>query len=1057
MKKVLFALSLMVMAGLSALAQTTNVTGTVTDAGDGFPIPGVSVFVKGTTIGTVTMPDGTYTLAVPDDATAVVFSFVGMTTQEVAFTGQTTIDVALESDAIDMDEVVVTALGISKDKKAIGYASTSVAGDEIAGSQSVNPMNALQGKVAGIDISSAPGPGATQNVMIRGSSSFGSNQPLYVVDGVPIVNAQNRSGSSLNAQVDFGSGINALNPDDIEEMTILKGAAATALYGSRAANGVILVTTKSGKNTNGKLQINYDGSIAISRVGRIPERQSMFGQGWSGNRALDENGNWGAPYDGKERVWGNVVDNSQQLKPYEYLEDRVRDFYDYGVNYKNAISASGGNEKTNYFFSLSNNSVDGVLPESVDTYDRTTLATRGSHKAGAIKVSTSLNYSNEKTKAVPSGQGTTVFRSLWEIPEDVSIVDFEDYKNNKFNTLDNYFTPYGINPYYSLNENKAEQSKNKFFGKVQLDLELSDHLDATYRFGGDIETSTAESMQAQISFSNGAPNEGSSTESPGSYEIHKRTRYETNHDAYITYNNGFGDLNINAMVGTNINEQGYDRVGGVVNALDVPGFYNLQNGLSDPIAEQYKRKRRLVGLFTNIDFDYKNFAYLTLTARNDWSSTLPKENNSYFYPGITGSFLFSEFANNQGGSLGPISFGKIRVAYGWTGNDANPYVVYPVFEKGESPNPGYPGVDDLVFPLGGVNSWMVSNTLGSLDLAPELTKEFEAGLEMNFFNNRFGFDFSFYDKLTEGLITALPMDPSTGYTSQTTNLGDVKNTGVELMLHGTPVKKGNFSWDISVNYAQNKNEVVKSSGGEIFLAGFGGTSIVAIEGEEMGLFKTTVPKTVEIDGVEHLVVDGNGMVQAKSDLEVLKDKSVNEKFRAGLTNTFTYKGLSVGATLDLRYGGYMFSYQKDYMHWTGSAIESTLNDRHTFIIPNSVVENADGTYSENTTPVSSSELHTFYSNGGFDRDDYAIIDKSYLKLRQVNVSYNLPRSWYSKLKVTNARISFVAANILLWTPAENQYIDPETTSFGNDISAKFGEFGANPTNQTYTFSLSLSF
>jgi len=1048
----------MVIVGLQSLmAQTNEITGTVTDATDGFPIPGVSVFVKGTTIGTITRGDGTYVLSIPTDATTLSFSFIGMKGVEVSIEGKSVIDVAMESETIGVDEVVVTALGISKDKKAIGYAATSVSGDEIANSQAVNPMNALQGKVAGIDISTAPGPGATQNVMIRGTSSFGSNQPLYVVDGVPIVNAQNRSGDNLNAQVDFGSGINAINPDDIADMTVLKGAAATALYGSRAANGVILITTKSGKDTGGKMQINYDGSLAVSRVSRIPSRQSMFGQGWSGERALDENGNWGPLYDGKDRPWGNVVDNTQQVKPYVFLEDRVRDFYELGLNYKNAFSASGGNETTNYFFSVSNNSVNGVQPGDVDTYDRTTLATRGSHKSGKLTISTSVNYSNEKTKVVPSGQGSSVFRSLWEIPEDVSILDLEDY-NSKFNNLDNYFTPYGVNPYFALNENGAEQTKNKFFGKVQLDAELTNSIKATYRFGGDLENSTSDSWQAQIAYTNpDAPNYGSSAETPGTYENVKRTRYEFNHDAFVTYTSAFGNFNVNAMVGMNVNEQGYSAVSGVVQALDVPGFYNLQNGLADPIASQYKSKRRLVGIFTNIDFDYKNYAYLTLTARNDWSSTLPTDNNSYFYPGITGSFLFSEFAKAQGGDLGIISYGKVRAAYGWTGKDASPYVVNATYAKGSSANPGYPGVESLTFPLGGVNSWMVSNILGSPDLAPELTREFELGLEMNFFNNRLGFDFSYYDRYTEGLISNLPMDPSTGYTSQTTNLGDVQNTGIEVMLHGTPIKKGDFSWEIRANYAQNKNEMVELAEGEIFLGGFGNASIVAIKGEEMGLFKSSVPRTVEIDGQKHVIVDGNGMVQAAPDMEVLKDKSINEKFRAGITNTFTYKGISLGATLDLRYGGYMYSYQKDYMHWTGSAVESTMNDRHTFIIPNSVVDNGDGTYSENTTPVSSTNWHTFYSNGGFERDNFAIIDKSYLKLRQVNLSYNLPRSWYSALNISNARVSFVAANILLWTPSENPYIDPETTSFGNDVSAKFGEFGANPTNQTYTFSLSLSF
>lgn len=463
-------------------AQQKTITGTVISADDGLSIPGVSVLVKGTSKGTITDINGKYIINVGNNA-VLQFSFVGMHTQEIVVGTSTTINVTLEPETIGVEEVVITALGIKREKKAVGYAATSFGGDEIADSKVVNPMNAIQGKVAGVDISSAPGPGATQNVIIRGASSFGSNQPLYVVDGVPIVNAQNRAGDNLNSQVDFGSGINALNPDDIEDMTVLKGAAATALYGSRAANGVILITTKSGKNTQGKLKVTYDGTVALSRIGRIPMRQDQFGQGWSGYHALEENGNWGPRYDDKMRPWGNVVDNQQQVAPYSFLPDRIRDFYEIGTNYKNAISLMGGNETTNYYFSFSNNQVDGVMPDDVDSYKRTTLSARGAHKADRLTISTSVNYSKEDTKVVPSGQGTSVFRSLWEVPENISVADFKDY-NSTFNNLDNYFTPYGINPYFSLYENGSNQDKNKVFGKVQAVYEILNNLTATYRLGG---------------------------------------------------------------------------------------------------------------------------------------------------------------------------------------------------------------------------------------------------------------------------------------------------------------------------------------------------------------------------------------------------------------------------------------------------------------------------------------------------------------------------------------------------------------------------------------------
>ena len=1057
MKKCLFSMLILFVIGLqSVLAQSREVSGVVTSADDGLSIPGVSVIVKGTTIGTTTDFDGNYSLNVPADGKVLVFSFVGMTMQEREITSST-INVVMETESIGMDEVVVTAMGVTREKKALGYAATSIGGEEIGKSQAINPMNALQGKVAGVDISTAPGPGATQNVIIRGTSSFGNNQPLYIVDGVPITNEQNRSGDNLNSQVDFGSGINALNPDDIEDMTVLKGAAATALYGSRAANGVIMITTKSGKNTDGKLKVSYNGSVTVSRVGRLPDVQTQFGQGWSGDRALDENGNWGAAYDGKDRVWGNIVDNSQQIKPYVFLKDRVRDFYDYGKNVKNSVSLSGGNASTNFFLSLSQNSVDGVIPTDSDSYDRYTIATKASHKAGKLTISANVNFSSEKTNAVASGQGTSVFRSLYESANDISIVDLKDYKN-KFNNLDNYFTPYGVNPYYVLNENGAEQNKQKLFGKFQLDYDVNNDLKLSYRFGGDFETSTSESHTAVIAFSPDSPNLTSGPKNPGEYIQTRRERTQINHDFIASFSKPLSeDFTLNAIAGVNVNERKYDWLEGKISSIDIPGKYDLFNSYAPSTSDMYKEKRRLIGVYANVDFSYRNYAYLTLTARNDWSSTLPLASNDYFYPGVTGSFLITDFLKYNDIDSGILSFAKVRAAYGMTGNDADVYYIYDRYVSALSNHPGYPNVDDLQFPLGGVNAYSVSNRLGNPDLENELTKEFEFGVEARFFNNRLGFDMSYYNRLTEGLIEELPKDPSSGYTTQLANLGDVRNKGFEIVIDGTPIKTKDFSWNISWNIAINDNKVEKLDVGEVNLGGFGGGGIYAVEGKSMGQFKFSRVKTVDVDGVMKTVVDGSGNPQGTAESEYI-GKDINEDYRMGLTNTFTWKGLSLGATFDFRYGGYMYSYTKDYLHWTGANPESVNNDRRTFLVPNSVISDGQGGYVENTTPVDPTALHKFYGDGGgFNGDEDAIIDRSYLKLRNVSLAYELPKNLCDKLHVNNVRLSLSASNILLWTADENVYIDPETTTFGNDVSAKFGEYGAGPSNEFYTFGLSFGF
>ncbi|MDO6738946.1 SusC/RagA family TonB-linked outer membrane protein [Wenyingzhuangia sp. 2_MG-2023] len=1026
-----------------------KIMGVVTD--DSGPIPGATITIKGTSKSTITDFDGNYSItANPGDILA--FSYFGMKTEEKTVGIDKTINVTLSEDVESLNEVVVTAMGISKRKRAVGYSIAEFSGEDISKTQAINPVTAVQGKVAGLDISSPPTPGGTQNVIIRGVSSFGNVQPMYIVDGVVLTNIQERGGSSLNNQADFGSGLNAVNPDDIENFTILKGAAATALYGSRAANGVVLITTKSGKD--GKLKVNFNSSVSVNVVGFLPERQSQFGQGWSGDRALDENGNWGAAYDGVDRVWGNIVDNSQKIKPYVYLENSLRDFYDVGESYKNSISLSGGDEKNTYFLSASQNSVDGVIPTDNDSYKRYTLSTKASHKTKKLKLSSAMNFSKQTINVVPSGQGTSLSRSLNEIANDISIVDLEDY-NDKFNNLDNYFTPYGVNPYYILNNNTASQDKYKFYGKFEVEYNILDNLKLDYRFSGDYESSTAEEKTGIISFSEDAINAGSSTATPGAYTQTKRERVQLSHDAMLLYNQDFTkDLSFSAILGLNVNERSNNWLEGNISSIDVPGFYDLGNTLTPATADQDRDKRRLIGTYASVDLGFKDYLFLNATIRNDWSSTLPKENNSYMYGGVTGSFILSELLKSLDSKPDYLSFSKFRVAYGSTGKDAEPYKVYDRYVVGTSANPGFPDVDDLSFPLGGVNSYTVSDLLGNQELKPEITREFEVGLENRFFRSRIGFELSYYNRFTEGLIDTLPIDYSSGYTQVTSNLGDVRNSGIELNLNFVPVKTKDFRWDMDWAYTKNKNKIEKLDVSEIYLSGFSTVSIYAVEGMAIGQFKSTKPKTVIVDGVESIVVDGAGNPQATTDAELL-GKDVNEKFRLGLTNSFTYKGFSLAGTLDLRYGGYIYSGTKDYMHWTGSSPESVLNDRNTFIIPNSVVANADGSYSENSTPVDPTALHTFYSTGGMEGESYAVIDKSYLKLRNVTLGYTIPKSFCDKINVSKINLSLTATNFLLWKHKDNPYIDPETTTFGNNVDAKFGEYNTNPTQQTYTFGVNI--
>ncbi|GAB6121261.1 SusC/RagA family TonB-linked outer membrane protein [Dysgonomonas termitidis] len=1058
-KRVMLILSCLFLSLGFIVAQTTRIAGTVVDS-NGEPVISASVVVKGTTVGTVTDLDGKFSINVPEGRNTLVFTLVGMKTLELKMSQD--MRVVMENDEHVLQDVVITALGVARDKKTLGYSVSSIKGDDIANSKVLNPMSALQGKVSGVEVSSSGTPGGTQNVTIRGFNSFENNQPLYVVDGIPLTNKQNQSGSisggvnTLNSQADFGSGINALNPNDIESITVLKGSAASALYGSRAAQGVIMITTKSGKDTNGKLRIEYNGGITLQQIGRLPDEQTMFGQGWSADRALDENGNWGARFDGKDRVWGNVVDNSQKLKPYVYLKDRIRDFYDMGFGYENSLSLSGGTAQTLYHLSVSQNYLDGPIPTNTDSYNRFTVASNASHKAGKLLISSSFNASVEKNRVSPTGQDNSIYRSLSEIATDISIVDLKDY-NDKFNNLDNYFTPYGLNPYFILDAKEAIQRKYKFFGKVQLDYDLLSNLKLTYRFGGDYETATADMHFDAVSFSDGSINAArKGPASPGSYSQDKRDYLQVNHDYFATFNDRFDDFSMNVIAGGNANEQKETRLYGSISSIDVPGFYHLSNTLTPAVAEQNSERYRILGAYVNADFGYQDYLYLTLTARNDWSSALPKENNSFFYPAAMLSFIVTDFMKQKNINTGPLDFVKTRLSYGRTGKDTRPYRVFNRFLAATATNPGFPEIDDLKFPLGGVNAYTISNRAGNPNLKPELTDEFEIGFESSFFNQRVGVDFSYYNKLTKGLIARMLIDPLTGYTEQYANIGDVRNSGIELSLSLVPVKTKDFQWNIMYNFTKNNNKVEKLIVPEVSLSGLGGMGIYAIEGKPLGQFKSQKAMTVDYNGVESIVVDGVGNPQPTPD-DVYLNKDINEKFRMGLTNTFTWKDFSLSATLDFRYGGYIYSYTKDYMHWIGSGPETAYNDRNPFIIPNSVVSNGDGTYSENTTPVDPTGLHTFYSNGGFQYTDFAVIDRSYLKLRNVSLAYQLPKKVCEMLRVSSLRLSATASNILLWTPKENMYIDPEITTWGSDISSKVGEFASTPPYQSYVFGLQLSF
>ena len=1056
MKKSLTMLmvSLFLFVG-TALAQT-KITGTVLSQEDGQPIIGAAVKVDGTNTGMLTDVNGKFSLTLPEGKKTLTISYLGF--QPKTVTAKNGMRVFLKADATSLDEVVVTAMGIKRSAKALGYSATSLDGEEIAEVRTNDIMSGLAGKVAGVQISTTSSdPGASNSVIIRGVSSLnGSNQPLYVIDGVPMSNSSTYSSNGLNNGYDFGNGANAVNPDDVENMTILKGAAATALYGSRAANGVILITTKSGKKQAG-VGVEYNGGIQWESVLRLPQFQNDFGMGWYGNKTDDENGSWGPKFDGSMLRYGSIYDYSQKMKSYVAMKDNMKDFFDTGMRYNNSVSFSNATDATTYYVSLSQIHDDGIIPTNADSYTKYTFTANGSQKVKDVTISTALNYAYQKNSFVTTGQGgSSMYNAIMQTPRDISIAEMKDL-SDPFNTPGYYYTPYGItNPYWVLNNYEHKQESERFYGKLQLDYDFLKYFKATYRFGLDTQTRHHNQGEPNLeSMFKDTYNADASTIAGATGAVTQQTtrQREINQDFFVTFDMPVSDFNINAVAGFNGNERSYSYLYGHVENLTIPTFFDLSNSSERPEVSQYTQKRRLYGIYGQAELAWKNMAYLTLTARNDWSSTLPKENRSFFYPGVTASFLFSELFKDDLKKI--INFGKVRAAWGKTGNDANVYMTQSVYAQASSSSSGWAS-SAFPFQKTGTNAYTAGNTLGSLNLSPEMTTEFELGLNMGFLQNRIVVDFSYYDRKSDKQIFSLNMDPASGYTAMNTNLGKIGNKGIEALITLVPVRTKDFEWAITWNYTKNKYKVIslpEELGGEVNIYGFsGGTGLYAIEGEEMGIFKCYRTKT---DGEGHIVVNNKGIPLQTDDIE--KVGSMNYKYQMGIGNTFRYKGVSLGIDFDIRKGGLLFSRTADISYFTGNAIQTAYNDRNPFIVPNSVQSDGNGGYVENTTPLDPTQIYNFWNNGGFLSDESFLVDKSYVKLRSVVLSWELPKKWLSGTPLQGVKVSFFGNNLFLWTPSSNTFIDPELTSFGNDLEGNFGEYSANPSSRKFGFNVNVKF
>ncbi len=1043
-----------------AYAQNRKVTGQVTGKDDGQPIPGVSVRVKGTSNGVQTGADGKYIISVPENG-VLTFTFLGYAPQE-APANKPIINVILEFNSKQLGEVVVTGLGINKAKRTLGYAQTTVKSAEINLSSPINAMGGLQGKVAGVSISNVSGsPGGSTKVILRGYTSIGgSNQPLYVIDGVPLDNSTNGS----DANFDMGNNANDIDPNMIDNISFLKGSAASAIYGSRGSNGVIVITTKKGKT--GKPVIDFSTSASIATLGYLYEPQSEFGQGWDARFIPGENGNWGPKYDGVVRPWGAVVNNTQLIRPFSFIKDNVRDGYDNGLELNNNISVSGGTDASTYLISYGNIYSNGILPGDFDKFTRNNFSLRGTTKYKDFSADASLNYIDKNgnflaTGQAPTGISTSFYENMLQIPGNIPIKDLRNYKNLYFN-VDDYYTPYAENPFYSLGETGSHSKSDRVYGNIKLDYKFTSWFTLQFQQSADV-TNSAD----KIWYNTNTPTPGSwvgggntegQTRKPdvGGVTEQNFENYEYDSKLQGLFNTKISSaFDFNGLLGVNYNDRGLRNAASSIEGLAIPGFYNLSNSVNPPTAAEAEAHQRLIGFYGQGTLGFKDYLYLTVTGRNDITSTLATGHNSYFYPAANLSYILSQSLDLKGSLL---SYAKLRASYGETGSDTGPYSINNVLN---STNVGL-GFGNLAFPFQGVPGFTIANTLFDKNLKPERVKDYEVGGEFRFFNDRLGFDLTYYQKTRQDQILSVPIAPSAGYTNKLVNFGAVRDRGVELAFSATPIKSGLVTWDMNYTFTHSQSVVTSLPVGldKVILGGDGyGALFVAEKNKPLGLFEAPV---AAYDPKGHIIVDSQGFPETAAANGIYGN--FQHDFVMGWNNNIRVKDFTLGFTFEWDKGGKFYSGTADLAYFVGAAQGTTYNDRNPFIVPNSVqaVTDANGKvtgYTENTTPITEANTDDYYyfNSNKAQAWNYRILDRSFIKLREVSLSYTLPKTWLSAIGAQKASVSVYGRNLYTWLPAGNHYVDPEVSNYGTDLNSEFGEFRTAPPLRFYGASLKVTF
>ena len=937
----------------------------------------------------------------------------------------------MQPQAIGVDEVVVTALGIKREKREVTYQTQKVGDQELNIIAPTRAASALAGKVAGLQINvQNNGVNPTTQILLRGLRSIsGDNTALIVIDG------------SIASQGAF----DALNPNDIADISVLKGATAAALYGSSAGNGALIVTTKAGK-AGQKFTVGLNASFTMDKVAYMPDFQTEYGTGWEGAYDNVENTNWGPRFDGTLRQIGPTFPEGYgletQMVPYAPVKDNLLHFFNTGQTFNNTLYLSGSNENSTFYISIGDQRADGIVPD--DTYQRNTIRVNASKKMGKVELSASTSFFTDKSDVVGGTIGDQDRPLYWFILNTAANIPLSTYKDwdnpLSYGYADNYFNAYYQNPYWAIGTNRNIDESNRLVGNFNMSYDILDWLNFTARAGINNVWGNGKNWRAAQTYNPDLqPSAGAVSSFVEDSEFQTKTYTG---DALLSGNFEFlTDFTLKSILGATVYATDYRGSTIRANNLSIPGFYDISNGTGSLVGSVDESVKRYYGFFGDFTLGFRNYLFLNFSGRNDWTSTLAKGNNSYFYPAVGASFVVTDAI--QALKDNPVlSFAKVTLSNSTVYNDLAPYRINETYSQHVS------------FPFGSVNGFYLSPTAVDANISKEKINTTEVGLNLGFLQSRMWLDASYYNTITSDLITFTTPSITSASTSFLTNIGELQGKGFELTLGGTLLQARDFKWDINVNYSSSETVVNEIYEGldEVAVTTTGQYGIYAVVGEAFPQMKANVYKR---DSQGRIVVDAaSGHPITEAELALLGKTTPD--YIVGLNSSVSFKGFTVSATMDYRTGHVYYEQGSDAMEFTGRSMASVSANRQDFVIPNSVIETSPGVFVENKNIPVAGGRQSYWTDVYNDVKSNYVKDATALKLRELAVTYELPANLVRKTPLSKVSLGFIGRNLMTWLPAENRFSDPEFNNTNSNAIGVGGYFQSPPT-KSLGFSLNVEF